>query len=188
MKRAVFIALLVLGALVFWTSQTGGLPEPWGTRVGQTLSRPANFAFEALGAGFLLFGPLWAGETRPFRFGWTLGALALYALVVESLKRLVFWPRPIDVGQTALSASRGSGFPSGHTVPAFLVAVLVGELEPRLRVPALGMAVLIGYSRVEVTAHFASQVWLSALIGVGLGLGWREVRRKLLKSALSQGE
>jgi membrane-associated phospholipid phosphatase len=182
MKRVLVLvlALLVLGALVFWTSRTGGLPEPWGTIVGQNLSHGGNFAFEVLAVGFLLFGPLSQCETRRFRFSWTLGAGALYALVVESLKRLVFWPRPIDVGQSALSASHGSGFPSGHTVPAFLVAVLVGELEPKLRVPALGMAVLIGYSRVEVTAHFASQVWLSALIGVGLGLGWCQVRRRLL--------
>ena len=186
MKRAVFVALLVLGALVSWTSLSGGLPEPLGTRIGQNLSRPANFAFEALCAGFLLFGPLAKGETRPLRLSWTLGAVALYALVVESLKRLIFWPRPIDVG--ALVPSRGSGFPSGHTVPAFLVAVSVGELEPRLRVPALGMAVLVAYSRVEVTAHFASQVWLSALIGVALGFLWHEVRRRLLERALLKSE
>lgn len=174
-------ALLVLGALVFWTAQTGGLPEPWGTRVGQGLSRPVNFAFEALCVGFLMFGSLAPRETRRFRLSWVLGAGASYALVVESLKRAVFWPRPIDVGHSASGASRGSGFPSGHTVPAFLVAVLVGELEPRLRVPALGTAVLIGYSRVEVTAHSALQVWLSALIGVALGALWRQVRRRHLQ-------
>ena len=173
------LALLLLGALVFWTAQSGGLPEPWGTRVGQGLSRPANLVFEALCIGFALFGPLAPRETRRFRLSWTLGAGASYALVVESLKRLVFWPRPIDVG--ALVPTRGSGFPSGHTVPAFLVAVLVGELEPRLRVPALLGAILIGYSRVEVTAHFASQVWLSAVIGVGLGALWCQIRWRWLK-------
>lgn len=172
-------ALLVLGALVFWTARTGGLPEPWGTRVGQSLSRPANLVFETLCAGFALLGPLAPRETRRFRLSWTLGAGASYALVVESLKRLVFWPRPVDVG--ALVPSRGSGFPSGHTVPAFLVAVLVGELDPRLRFPALLGAILIGYSRVEVTAHFASQVWLSALIGTCLGALWCQVRRRWLK-------
>lgn len=186
MKRtpisAVFVhllALVALGTLVWWTARTGGLREPWGTRVGQGLSRPFNLVFEALCVSFLLFNPLAPRETRPFRLVWALGALALYALVVESLKRLVFWPRPNDVG--ALVPSRGSGFPSGHTVPAFLVAVLVGELEPKLRVPALCGAILIGYSRVEVTAHFASQVWLSALIGVALGWVWCQVRRRWMQ-------
>ena len=181
MKRACLFALLALGALVLLTAQTGGLPEPWGTFVGQNLSRPVNFLFQAGAIGFLLLGPLAPRETRSLRLGWAVGAAAINFGVVELLKRLVFWPRPVDVGHTVQTAVRGSGFPSGHTVPAFLVAVLVGELEPRLRLPALGMAVLIGYSRVEVTAHFASQVWLSAIIGVGLGLGWCAVRRRLLQ-------
>lgn len=180
MKRASFIALVVLGALVFWTSRSGGLPEPWGTFVGQTLSRPANFAFELLGAAFLLCGPLRKGETRPLRLSWVAGAVALNFGVVEIFKWLVFWPRPIDVGRAVGAATRGSGFPSGHTVPAFLVAVLVGELQPKLRVPAFAMAILIGYSRVEVTAHFASQVWLSALMGVALGLVCCVIRRRVL--------
>lgn len=185
MKRSCLVALLVLGAIVFLTARTGGLPEPWGTFVGQHLSRQGNFLFQALAIGFLVFGPLAPRETRPFRLGWASGAAAINFGVVELIKRIVFWPRPVDVGKTVALASRGSGFPSGHTVPAFLVAVLVSELEPRMRLPALTMAVLIGYSRVEVTAHFASQVWLSALIGMALGLGWCQVRRRFLNRLVS---
>ncbi len=160
---------------MFWTAQTGGLPEPWGTRVGQNLSRAGHFLFLLSSGLFLIFGPLRPQERRTFRVSWVAGAVALGFAVVQPLKKLLFWPRPIDVGQTAETASRGSGFPSGHTVPAFLIAALVGYIEPRLQIPAFVMAILIGYSRVEVSAHFASQVWLSALIGLALGELWTRV-------------
>jgi len=178
MKRSFPIALALLGALVFWVSLLGGLPEPWGALVGQFLSRPWNFIFEFTGVGLLLFGPLDPKETRLFRVLWSLGAGVSYAIAVEGTKRLIFWPRPEDVGRTIQTAHRGAGFPSGHTVPAFLAAALVGELYPETRWPALIGAILIGYSRVEVTAHFASQVWLSAVIGLGLGVVWVRVRRR----------
>ena len=177
MKRTVpfAIALAVLGALVLWVSQTGGLPEPLGASVGQFLSRVVNFVF-LLGCGaFLLFGPLRARESRAFRVAWTAGAVLLHFAVVGIIKHFVFWPRPIDAGHTAENAVRGSGFPSGHTLPAFLFASLVGFIEPRLRIPALATAILIGYSRVEVLAHFAIQVWVSALMGLALGALWSRV-------------
>jgi len=183
MKRSFPISLALLGALVFWVSQTGGLPEPWGGRIGQWLSRPWNFVFEFTCVGLLLFGPLAYKETRRFRVLWALGAGASYAIAVEGTKRLVFWPRPEDVGRTVLTAHRGAGFPSGHTVPAFLAAALVGELYPETRWPALVGAILIGYSRVEVTAHFASQVWLSAVIGLALGFVWVKVRRRYVNES-----
>lgn len=174
MKRLLpfVLALAVLGALVLWVSQTGGLPEPFGARVGQFLSRVVNFVFLLSCGAFLLFGPLRPKENRAFRVAWTAGAVALHFAVVGTIKHFVFWPRPIDVGHTAENAVRGSGFPSGHTLPAFLFASLVGFIEPRLQIPALTTAILIGYSRVEVLAHFAIQVWLSALMGLALGALW----------------
>jgi len=181
-RRSLPVALFVLGALVFWTARTGGLPEPWGNRVGQFLSRHFNLVFEVASVSFLLASALEKRETRRFRLGWSLGAAASYLVAVEGTKRLFFWPRPEDVGRTILTAHRDAGFPSGHTVPAFLVAVLVGELDPRWRWPAMLGAVLIAYSRVEVTAHSALQVWLSALIGLALGAFWVAVRRRSLRA------
>lgn len=186
MKRSFPFALSVLGALVFWVSLSGGLPEPWGGRIGQFLSRPFNFIFEFACVGLMLLGPLARRETRRFRVLWSLGAGVSYAIAVEGTKRLVFWPRPEDVGRTIQTAHRGAGFPSGHTVPAFLAAALVGELYPETRWPALIGAILIGYSRVEVTAHFASQVWLSAVIGLGLGVIWVRVRRRAVNGDSEQ--
>lgn len=91
------------------------------------------------------------------------GALLGCAIVVQGLKALIWLPRPDDtLHGTHL---RGSGFPSGHTVWAFVVACLVADTIPRFRVAAFAMAILIGYARVEVTAHFAYQVAVSGLMG-----------------------
>jgi membrane-associated phospholipid phosphatase len=183
MRRLVVCAasLGALAVVLFLVSQTGGLPEPWGSLIGQHLSRTFHFLFLLLSILFLLLSTLRSGESRIGRVLWTAGAVALNFAVVETLKHIVFWPRPVDVGQNAATASRGSGFPSGHTVPDFLVAVLVGYLEPRLQVPALVAASLVGYSRAEVTAHFPIQVWISALIGIALGLLWTRLFRLFLR-------
>lgn len=178
MKRLLIFALglVVLGAILFWVSLTGGLPEPYGSFFGQHLSRAVHFIFLLLSIAYMVFGPLQVGEQRLRRVLWTAGAVAINFAVVETLKHVVFWPRPVDVGETAASASRGSGFPSGHTVPVFIIAVMVGTVYPRLQIPALLMAILIGYSRAEVTAHFPIQVFISAVIGMVLGLLWTQAR------------
>lgn len=183
MKRLVVyaLALVVLGALVGWVSVSGGLPEPTGAVVGQFISRKVHFAFLFLSLVALALGPLHAGEGRLMRVLWTAGAVAIHFVVVQLGKKLYFWPRPIDVGHTVDDAVRGSGFPSGHTVPVFIVAVMVGTLYPRFQIPALLTAILIGYSRAEVLAHFPIQVWLSALIGIALGVFWTTVREAVLK-------
>ena len=183
MKRFVVfaLALLVLGAFVGWVSLSGGLPEPMGAVVGQFISRKVHFAFLLLSISALVFGPLSPGETRLRRVLWTAGAGVIHAIVVQLGKQLYFWPRPIDVGHTFEEKVRGSGFPSGHTVPVFIVAVMVGTLYPRFQIPALLIAILIGYSRAEVLAHFPLQVWLSALIGMVLGFLWTKVREVWLK-------
>ena len=183
MKRlAVYaVALAVLGALVGWVSLFGGLPEPMGANMGQFISRKVHFVFLVLCIGLLIFGPLFPGETRAGRVLWTAGAGVIHALVVQVGKKFFFWPRPIDVGHTVDNAVRGSGFPSGHTVPVFIVAVMVGTLYPRFQSPALLVAVLVGYSRAEVLAHFPLQVWLSALIGIVLGVLWTKVRERWIE-------
>ncbi|RYX82523.1 phosphatase PAP2 family protein [bacterium] len=176
-------ALVVLGILVALVSQTGGLPEPWGTLVGQNLSRAGHFTFLFLSVAYLLFGPLRTNEGRVLRVLWTAGAFVLDLAVVQILKKTVFWARPVDVGHTVENAVRGSGFPSGHTVPAFIIAVMVGHIYPRLQIPALTMAILIGYSRAEVTAHFPLQVFVSAIIGIVLGLLWTAFHKRFVTRA-----
>ncbi len=173
------LAVLILWLIVVLVSISGGLPEPWGTIVGQNLSRAGHFTFLAVSLSALIFGPLRTGETRLTRLLMLGGALVGYLLVVEGLKAVIWLPRPDDYLHG--THTRGSGFPSGHTVPAFAVACLVAATSPKWAWPALAMAIAIGYARVEVTAHFAYQVVASALFGCAIGTAmtmWREARAR----------
>jgi membrane-associated phospholipid phosphatase len=55
-------------------------------------------------------------------------------------------------------------FPSGHTNTAFALAFAVSALCPRLRLPMLLFAALIGASRIIVNAHYPSDVIGGALL------------------------
>ncbi|NDV28585.1 phosphatase PAP2 family protein [Desulfovibrio sp. JC010] len=72
-------------------------------------------------------------------------------------------------------------FPSGHTLRIFSSMTAVGFILPRLRVPALTLAVLVGASRVFALKHYPSDVLFGAAIGITTAVcGWH-----LFASALS---
>ena len=59
-------------------------------------------------------------------------------------------------------------FPSGHTIAAFSVATLVARRYGNHRwVPysAYGMAALVGFSRLTLSAHFSSDVFMGGALG-----------------------
>jgi len=67
---------------------------------------------------------------------------------------------------------RGNGsFPSGHTIAAFSVATVVARRYGNHRwVPyaAYGMAALVGFSRLSLSAHFLSDVFLGGALGYSI--------------------
>jgi membrane-associated phospholipid phosphatase len=66
--------------------------------------------------------------------------------------------------------SRGS-FPSGHSIAAFSVATVFARRYPTHRwLPyvAYGLAATVGFSRVSLSAHFPSDVFLGAALGVAV--------------------
>jgi membrane-associated phospholipid phosphatase len=67
---------------------------------------------------------------------------------------------------------RGSGsFPSGHTIVAFSVATVVARRYGNHRwVPyvAYGAAALVGFSRLSLSAHFLSDVFLGGALGYSI--------------------
>lgn len=123
--------------------------------------------------GPLLVAAGWCADLRCRRV-FPLVALAatlsffLASGVNAALKALFDRSRPPDaIGFDALVGVPGSpSFPSGHAMTAFAVAAAVALLAPRLRWPVLGVAAVIGFSRVYLGVHF----WLDVLAGAALGL------------------
>jgi membrane-associated phospholipid phosphatase len=100
-------------------------------------------------------------------------------IVTIGLKDLAHRLRPIDVGPKGNfsdtwfeSSNRSVGgfgsFPSGHTMAAFLVATVFAERYRTHRwVPwvAYGLAGVVGLSRLNVQAHFPSDIFFGAALG-----------------------
>jgi hypothetical protein len=67
--------------------------------------------------------------------------------------------------------SGNGSFPSGHTIAAFSVATVVARRYGNHRwIPyaAYGMATLVGFSRLSLSAHFASDVFVGAALGYAI--------------------
>jgi membrane-associated phospholipid phosphatase len=67
-----------------------------------------------------------------------------------------------------------NSFPSGHTTSAFSAAVVLTYLATKQGwgIPALLMAILIGYSRMYLTQHFFEDVIGGSVIGVIVTVFW----------------
>jgi len=72
------------------------------------------------------------------------------------------------------SLVRGSGsFPSGHTIAAFSVATVIsrryGHRHRWVPYAAYGGAALVGLSRLSLSAHFTSDVFMGGALGYSIG-------------------
>jgi undecaprenyl-diphosphatase len=62
-----------------------------------------------------------------------------------------------------------ASFPSGHTALAFTIAVMLSDWRPDLKNYLYSLAVLIGFSRIYLGAHFLVDVLAGALLGYLIG-------------------
>lgn len=116
-------------------------------------------SFIALAAALLL----WRGMRGPGMrrlLWWPVAVGAGTVVCVEGLKRLTRFARP---------DGEPTGFPSGHTTFAFALAWLLTRVFPRFAPLWYGIAVVIGWSRVEGDAHFPYQVLCGAVLGTLIG-------------------
>lgn len=116
----------------------------------------------ALAGGLLLM------QSPPlYRLGLNLaGALITAQLLVQAVKRLVNRPRPYEVTEEAHAKNPPAcrySFPSGHTCAAFCIALAVAHHLPDLAFPVLGIAGLVGVSRVYLGVHYPSDVLFGGL-------------------------
>jgi undecaprenyl-diphosphatase len=105
----------------------------------------------------------------------TLGTLVLSHLVVQLVKRTVSRPRPSNVLECATLVVEPDkfSFPSGHSAAAMAVAFGFATAFPDLAVPLIGLAFLVGASRVFLGVHYPGDVVVGQIIALLTGVAVR---------------
>jgi undecaprenyl-diphosphatase len=121
-----------------------------------------------LGAMLLLYG----GAQRFAAVG-AAGAAALTGvLVFKTIKKISQRPRPCHVEPHCWSKVLPPdqfSFPSGHTMTAFSIALVVSYFYPSLEGTLFFLAISIAVSRVVLGMHYLSDVLAGVVLGVALG-------------------
>ena len=115
------------------------------------------------------------GGSRGYAAVGAAGCAAILGIFVfKGLKKISHRPRPCEVHPhcwaKVLPPDQFS-FPSGHTMTAFSIALVVSYFYPTLEWPLYFLALSIGLSRIVLGLHFLSDVLAGALIGTALGVG-----------------
>ncbi len=99
-------------------------------------------------------------------------AAVVGVFVFKALKRLSQRPRPCQIEphcwSKVLPPDRFS-FPSGHTMTASSIALVLTYFYPGLEVPLIFLAISIALSRIVLGMHFLSDVLAGIILGVALG-------------------
>lgn len=121
-----------------------------------------------------------ASANAPFVWWWADIMLCTYA-IVPLLQFVIPSPRPPGSPIEELFGLPIGGWPSGHQVSLFALSWALMAARSRLAWGAFALAVLIGWARLESSAHYPFQVWSGGVLG--LALGWwtsRHVKGLLL--------
>lgn len=132
--------------------------------------------------GLILGALLYFSGLRLLALQLLAGILTLW-LIVEVVKALVERRRPyLHLSDTRIIGwrERGLSFPSGHTAQTFFMATLLVEflhLSAILSTMVYGAAILVGFTRIYVGAHYPRDVAAGAMLGSvwGILIGLLEV-------------
>ena len=149
----------------------------WISYWGNLISNLANGSFVKLGIAlcfiliFICDSGIKRRWTRLLLYICISGAIAI--VIGDGLKYLLARYRPIMLFEQNLyglhffSAEWAlNSTPSGHTLRAFSLLTALSMLYVRFAIVFISIAVLIGASRVAVTAHYPSDVVFGAFIGI----------------------
>src|SRR6266849_555105 len=132
-----------------------------------------------MGDGWLWYGlgvllVLFGGPQRYSAVGAGGCAAIGSILVFMALKRLSQRSRPCQLEphcwSKVLPPDRFS-FPSGHTMTAFSIAIVVSYFYPSLEGALFFLALSIAVSRIVLGMHFLSDVLAGIVLGVAVGCG-----------------
>ncbi|HNT67828.1 MAG TPA: phosphatase PAP2 family protein [Syntrophorhabdaceae bacterium] len=177
MAAVIYLALFFFfdRAIDLWVHST--LSNTWLFQVGKCLSALATGSYIKLGIAFcfiliLVFDSgIKRQGTRFLLYICICGAIAI--VVGDGLKYLLGRYRPIMLfdhnvyglhffsSEWALNST-----PSGHTLRSFTILTALSMLYRRFTPVFIALAVLIGASRVVVTAHYPSDIVFGAFIGI----------------------
>lgn len=177
------IAFIIYLALFFFFDKTIDLwvyttfSNTWLFHLGRGISCLATGSYVKLGIAFC-FILILVGDSGIKRQGTKFllyicicGAIAI--VIGDGLKYLLGRYRPIMLFEHNLyglhffsSEWALNSTPSGHTLRAFAILTALSMLYRRFTVVFMSMAVLIGVSRVAVTAHYPSDIVFGAFIGI----------------------
>jgi len=122
------------------------------------------------GLGLMLLA--YGGPQRFAAIGAAGSAAVLGIFVFKALKRLSQRPRPCQIEphcwSKVLPPDKFS-FPSGHTMTAFSIALVVSYFYPSLEGMLFFLALSIAVSRIVLGMHFLSDVLAGVVMGVALG-------------------
>src|SRR2546427_5044892 len=122
------------------------------------------------GLGLMLLA--YGGPQRFAAIGAAGSAAVLGIFVFKALKRLSQRPRPCQIEphcwSKVLPPDKFS-FPSGHTMTAFSIALVVSYFYPSLEGVLFFLALSIAVSRIVLGMHFLSDVLAGGVIGGGPG-------------------
>ena len=99
-------------------------------------------------------------------------AVAIPGIVTMILKGIIGRARPYlydTEGPMSFDlfafTSNFASYPSGHTTTAFAMATALILIFPKVKYPAFALAILAGFSRNTVGAHYLSDVIIGATLG-----------------------
>lgn len=96
-------------------------------------------------------------------------ASSIGTLIYKVLKRHTVRPRPYQVHQVIVLGERPLdhfSFPSGHTLHAVMITVVLGNIMPVLLWLMLPFSLLIALSRMVLGLHYPTDVLVGGFIGI----------------------
>lgn len=90
-----------------------------------------------------------------------------------ALKNIIRRERPcwiVDLTSMLIENPDDFSFPSGHTMSSFIASTILMHYDKRLGIPAVGVSLLIAFSRMYLYVHFPTDVIGGALIGIGIAI------------------
>lgn len=154
-----------LDAWVFQWINLRGYHARWVDRAMWIVTQIGNML-----SAFLLAGLFFAFNVRSLSVDILFGTLTLW-LVVETVKAMTDRSRPfLEFGEARVIGwkERGRSFPSGHTAQTFFLTTLLIRHFHLGLAGTLGLyalAVLVGFTRIYVGAHYPRDVMAGAVLG-----------------------